>query len=335
MTRPRVWLAMDVTLPLQLFSGESWAALARVADVAPGPPLGEFGTDRAAAALAETEVLLTGWGCPRIDEDILDAAPRLRAIVHAAGSVKGHVAAAAWDRGIQVSSAAAANALPVAEYTVAMILLAGKRAHRIVREYRRRRGAIDLLAEYPHLGNYQRTVGVIGASKIGRRVIELLRPFDFTVLLADPFADETVATALGARLVDLDTLLAGSDVVSLHAPDLPSTQRLLDRSRLARIPDGATLINTARGALVDHDALIDELATGRFEAVLDVTDPEVLPVTSPLYALDNVVLTAHLAGAQGNELRRLADTAIAEIGRFAAGEPLHHAVSADQLTIMA
>jgi phosphoglycerate dehydrogenase-like enzyme len=291
---------MRPDLPQRLFDA---ARLAEVAELVP---------------LERAAVVLSGWGCPPLDAALLERADRLRAIVHAAGGVKGHVTDACWDRGLLVSTAAGANAEPVAEYTLARILLAGKAADRLAHEYRTRRAAIDLIGAFPDVGNLGKTVGIVGASRIGRRVLELLEPFDLHALVSDPYVDGSV---------DLDELLAASDVVSLHAPSLPSTRHMLDARRLALLRDGATLINTARGALVDQDALVAELVSGRIDAVIDVTEPEILPPDSPLYDLPNVVLTPHIAGALGVELRRLGDSALEELARFARGEPFAHPVT--------
>ena len=144
-------------------------------------------------------MILSSWGSPSLDAPALAAAPRLRALVHAAGSVKPYVTEALWRREIVVSSAAAANAIPVAEFTLAMILLANKRAFRLARSYRQRRARLDLLAEVPEAGNYAKTVGIVGASRIGRRVIELLRPHDLSVLVSDPYLDAATARTRAPR----------------------------------------------------------------------------------------------------------------------------------------
>lgn len=306
-------------------------ALRRVCDLAPGPVLDDFGTERALAVLAEVEVLVTGWGCPPIDAVALAAAPRLRAIVHTAGSVRGHVTEECWERGIEVSSAASANALPVAEYTVAMILLTGKRVLERARDLRARRRRADPLSTPREVGNFGRTVGVLSASMIGRRVIELLRPYDFRVLLHDPYVTEADAGALGVRAVGLGELVADSDVVSVHTPLLPETRGLVSRELIDAMRPDAVLINTARGAVVDQDALADAAAAGRIRAVLDVTDPEVLPAEHPLWDCDNVLITPHLAGSQGNEWGRLAELAVSEVGRWAAGVGFAHPVRREAL----
>jgi phosphoglycerate dehydrogenase-like enzyme len=328
-------LAMRPDLPARLFTAQDWERLHAAVDLDPGLVLDEFHSDRAAAALAGVDVLITGWGCPPISGAVLALAPRLAAIIHTGGSVKPVVTEACWDRRIAVSTAAAANALPVAEYTVAAILFAGKAIRAIEREYRSRRTAIDLLARYPDAGNYGRRVGVVGVSRIGRRVIELLRPFDIEVSACDPYLAEPDAVGLGVRLVELPELLAGCDIVTLHAPHLPGTRHLVDRAGLALMRDGATFINTARGALVDQEALVAELVSGRLNAVIDVTEPEVLPPDSPLYDLPNVTLTPHVAGALGTELARLGASAAAEVCRYVRGEPLAHPVVATDLVRIA
>ncbi|MHB9858181.1 hydroxyacid dehydrogenase [Streptomyces sp. YIM S03343] len=327
--RPRAVFAMTAENVPQIFPPEVLELLRSSLDIDPGLVFqqAEDLVDAAlAGALSRAEVLVTGWGCPRLDTAVLDAAPRLRAVLHAAGSVKGFTTPELWRRGITVSSAADANAVPVTEYTLAMILLAGKDLFAFRDRFRARR-AFPYGGIVPGIGNYGRRVGVIGASRIGRRLIELLRPHDLRVSLADPYVDEAGAAVLGVGLLPLDDLLRSSDIVTVHAPETPETYHLLGRRELALMPDGAVLINTARGSLVDHDALIAELRTGRLSAVLDVTDPEPLPPDSPLFDLSNAFLTPHLAGSQGNEVARLGRTVAEEAGRLAAGAPLEHVVN--------
>jgi len=324
--RPRALLAMQRDLADRLIDRSTMDLLTSVAELDPALVVDDFTTPEAAAALAEAEVIVSSWGCPPLDETVLAAAPNLRAVVHAAGSVKHHITDACWRRGIQVTSAAWANALPVAEYTVAAVLFANKQVLRLAAAYRDHRAPLDWQAAYPAAGNYRRTVGIVGASRIGRRVIELLRPHDLDLLLSDPYVGAEEAAELGARSVELDELCAASDVVSIHAPELPATRHLIDGRRLALLRDGTTLINTARGSLIDQDALIAELRTGRIAAVLDVTSPEVLPADSPLYDLPNVLLTPHVAGSLGGELHRMAAAAADELSRYAAGLPFAHPV---------
>ncbi|MFF2363393.1 hydroxyacid dehydrogenase [Streptomyces sp. NPDC058122] len=314
----------------RIFPPDILARLRERVDVDPSLVAGDFADPRVRARLADTEILITGWGCPLLDAAALDAAPKLRAVLHAAGSVKGFATPEVWERGIVVSSAAAANALPVAEYTLAMILLAGKDvfAHR---ERLRTERAFPYGEILPGVGNFGRRVGVVGASRIGRRLIELLRPFDLSVSLADPYVDEAGAAALGVPLLSLDELLAGSDIVTVHAPQTPETRHLIGRRELALMPAGSVLINTARGSLVDHDALIEALRAGRVGAILDVTDPEPLPADSPLHDLPNAFVTPHLAGSQGNEVARLGLTVLAEAERLLSGRPPEFRIALEDL----
>ncbi|WP_402463092.1 hydroxyacid dehydrogenase [Isoptericola aurantiacus] len=334
MNRLRAAFALhDPALLDRLFDGPARARLEELVDLDP-EVVTDLDDGRGLRALGEVEVLITGWGAPRLDEATLAHAPRLRAVVHTAGTVKSFVTEAVWSRGIQVSSAAEANARPVAEYTLAMVLLAGKRVFEATAAYRRL-GSLAAAAPASACGNNGLTVGIVGASRTGRQVIELLRPFDVDVLLHDPFVDRAGAGALGAVKVALDDLLRDSDVVSLHAPSLPETYRMIGARELALMADGSTLLNTARGALVDTAALTAEILTGRLRAVLDVTDPEPLPHGHPLYSAEGVLLTPHVAGSLGNELYRLGASAVAELERLAAGLEVAHPVRAEHLATTA
>lgn len=277
-------------------------------------------------APAEAEVLVTGWGCAPLTAEVLSGMPRLRAVLHAAGSVKGHLTDACWERGLLVSSAATANALPVAEFALGAILLCAKDVLRLRALYAAEH-RLPTARETASVGSFGTRVGIVGASRTGRRLIELLRPFGFEVAVHDPYLPAQEAAALGVLPLPLDELAATSRILSVHAPDLPATRHLLDARRLALMPHGATLVNTARGALVDTAALTAELVRGRLCAVLDVTEPEPLPADSPLFSLPNVLLTPHLAGALGNELALLGDAVAGEAERLVAGLPLHHAVT--------
>ncbi|MCN9242254.1 hydroxyacid dehydrogenase [Streptomyces sp. RY43-2] len=333
--RPRTALAMSPDAAAAVLDPESLTALAALCDLVPPPVLDDFTAPRARAVLAEVDLLVTGWGCPPLDTDVLRAAPRLRAVVHTAGSVRGHLTDACWERGIEVSSAASANALPVAEYTLAMILLTGKHVLERARAYRTTRTREDWLRTPRTIGNHRRTVGILSASLIGRRVIELLRPYDIDVLLHDPYVTDAEARRLGVTRVELAELFARGDTVSVHTPLLPATRGLVSRSLIESMRPGAVLINTARGAVVDQDALAEAAGAGRVRAVLDVTDPEVLPPDHPLWDSEQVLLTPHLAGSQGNEWRRLTDLALAETARWASGAGFLHPVTRERLPFQA
>lgn len=295
-------------------------------------PIGAW-DEEASTVLAEAEVIVGHWGCPPLDAAMLDRAPRLGLFAYAAGTVKMTLTDAVWDRDIRVTSGANANAEPVAEFTLAAILFANKGVLW-------RRGPADFSAMSNmgdrQWGNYGRTIGIIGASLIGRRVIELLRPFPhLTVTLYDPYVTPEEAASLGVEKLELDELCASADVLSIHAPALPETMHMIGPDQLSALPDGATVINTARGPLIDHEALLPHLVSGRLYAILDVTDPEPLSDNSPILELPNVWISPHLAGSQGTELARMTDYVIEEVRRWSAGEPALNEVTKERLATMA
>lgn len=325
--KPAVVLAMMDGLVEHAFTPEQLTRLRSVGELLDERPLDDFDDPRADDLLARAEVLVGHWGCPTLTAEVLERAPRLRLFAYAAGTVKWQVTDAVWRRGLLVTSAAAANAVPVAEYTVAMVLLAGKGVL-LSREQQRDPG-VKVPLDPLRAGNYGLRVGLVGASHVGRLVIDLLRPHDLRVAVYDPYLTPAEADALGVELVqDLDELCGSVDVLSLHAPDVDATKGMIGAAQLARLRDGATFINTARPALVDTAALEAELTSGRLAAILDVTDPEPMPAGHPLLALPNVFVTPHVAGASGNELARLAELAVVEVERFVAGELPRYPVTA-------
>lgn len=325
--RPKLAFAYDPARTERVFSARDLDRLRAVADIVREAPLPRLDSDEARAAIADIDVLITGWGAPPIDAATLAAAPRLRLIAHSAGTVKPFIDRAVFEAGVSVITAAAANAVPVAEFTLAAILFANKRVlefRDIYRQSRTRDGLAPIMASA--FGNYRNVIGVIGASRIGLKLIEMLRPFDFEVILHAPRMSPEQAAALGVGLVGLDELMSCSDIVTLHSASVPETHHMLGAREFALMRDGTTFINTARGAIVDHAAMERELVSGRISAVLDVTDPEPLPAGSPLYELGNVLLLPHIAGAAGVERERLGALVVDEVVRFARGEPLQHLI---------
>lgn len=319
--RPKLAFAMAADKTRHVFDAAALARLARSCDIVRATPLEEFSSAEARAVLGEIDILVTGWGCPMLTPEVIANANNLKLVAHAAGTVKFTVDPAVYEAGIRVTHAADANAVPVAEFTLAAIIFANKRVFELRDRYRAdpaRRTTYALMDE--RIGNYHRTIGLVGASRIGRRVARMLQGLDVTVLINDPFMAADDPLLARAELVDLDTLMARSDVVSVHAPALPSTQGMIGAKQLKLMQDGAGFINTARGSLVDEAALIAELQTGRIHAVIDVTDPEIPETGSPLYSLPNVFLTPHIAGAAGTERLRLGELVIAEIERFVGGQ---------------
>ena len=312
-------LAMPDGLQHRMFTPAQLKELSELADIDTARTVPDLAA-ASDAELAEVEVLLTGWGSPAVDADALERMPRLRAIVHTAGTVRFVATDAVWERGdVAVTSATEANAVPVAEYTLAQILLAGKRSLAREARYRAERAVTPAAATEAGIGNHGGVVGLIGASRIGVLVAEHLARFDLEVLITDPFVGAEQIAALGARKVEPEELYSRADVVSLHAPDVPATQGMVTAELLALMRDGTTFLNTARPALVDIDALRAELVSGRLSAVLDVHDD--LAPDDPLWDLPTVSITPHIAGSQGNELHRMGESALEEVRRLASGQP--------------
>lgn len=273
--------------------------------------------------LARSEVLILGWGSGTLNAEALARFPHLRLVVFAGGSAAAVLDAAAADAaGIARSNAGAANAVPVAEFALAAVLLAGTGAFGAREVYRREQRFLDREARMGDLGTYRMQVGVVGASRIGRRVLELLAQHEVELLLHDPTLSAEEARALGCTPLPLLELMARADVVTLHAPSTPATRGMIGAAELAALRDGATVVNTARGELIDQEALVDEVSSGRIRAVLDVTTPDPLPAGHPLYASENVFLTPHVAGSLGRDLRRMGEMVVAEVERHCTGRPL-------------
>lgn len=287
----------------------------------------------AAAQLSRTEVLFTTWSCPPFDDELLARLPNLRAVFYGAGSVKHLTTPAFWDRGIVLCSAWRANAIPVAEFTLGAILLSLKN---VWSYHRTLRSAEVWHSNLPMPGAFDSTVGLVSLGAIGRLVVELLRPFSIRVLAYDPYLSPEAAAEMGVRRVSLEELFEQSDVVSLHIPWLPETEKMINRPLLERLRPHSTLINTARGAVIDEDDLV-AVFTGRpdLTAILDVTHPEPPAPDSPLWGLPNIQFTPHVAGSMPREYGRLGSFMADEFLRWSQGHPLQHQVTPEVLARMA
>ena len=305
------------------------ADLTRVRAVGEVRILGGNDRDLMLPQLHDVDVLLGSWGMPRLDNELLRAAPRLKAVCYAAGSVKGFVTPEFFARGVVITTAMHANAVPVAEVTVALITLANKQWFSAQSDMRKARGWLH----QPHVGNFETTVGLIGCGAIARLVIAKLAATDVRVLVYDPHVRDLPPGV--EQVADLLDLARRSDVVSLHAPDIPATHGMCNATFFSAMKDGATFINTARGNLVDEAALLAELQRGRIYAHLDVTQPEPPVADSPFYHLPNVWLTPHLAGSSAGEVRRMGRLAIDECVRLVTGQPPRFPVTYEMLATMA
>ena len=281
-----------------------------------------------AEEVGEAEVLVTGWGSPQVTAAVLDAAPELQVLAHTGGSVATYASAACYDRGVTVLSANDEMARFVAEQVVASVVAWRRRLPQFDRAMRD--GEWDAGETVESLRGAD--VGLVGLGTIGRFLLDHLQSWDVSVTVYDPYLDDGALDdwpfATRGELADA----LESDVVSLHASLTPETEGMLGPDELARVPDGAVFVNTARAALVDEAALRAELESGRIDAVLDVFHDEPLPADDPLREMNNVLLTPHTGGSRVRP--PLTASVLDDLERYERGEPLEHAVSREQWQLM-
>ena len=317
--RPKVAVLMDTVQQKRVLDDASWSLLKDRYEIRRNPHNRPLVVEELTEILDGMDAAMSGWRVISIGEEALERADKLRCVAHAAGSVKGLVTDALWSRQIRVTSASAGIAEDVARTTVCLI-------HLGVKKWWPFQGWVrggGWLNDAPFAADEVtgKTVGVIAASHIGRRVIKLLPNFGVgRILLYDPYVTAERAQEIGAEKAELDDLMRVSDVVTCHAPATTETRHLIDARRLRLLKNGAVFVNTSRGGNVDETALIAELHTGRIFAFLDVTDPEPPTRESELRRLDNVVLTPHISGCM-TQCQLLGRMAIEELRRHFAGEP--------------
>src|SRR5690625_294719 len=285
--------------------------------------------ERVVENLRGAEVCMTQMA--PVTAKVIEACPDLRLVSVCRGGPINVDLEAATAAGVAVTYAPGRNATAAAEYAIAMILAALRRIPAADAELGEGRWRGDFYA-YDQAGVELRgtSVGLVGYGAIGRIVARILRAFEAEVLVSDPYTDEATAAEDGVRLVGLEELLSTCTVVSLHARLTPETRNLIDADRLALMPRGSVLVNTARGGLLDHAPLPDALRSGQLGALaLDVYDVEPPPADWPLRGLDNVVTTPHLAGATRQTAERAARIVSAEVVRYLRGEEPNHLANPD------
>lgn len=288
------------------------------------------------AKFADTEYIFSTWGMPSFtEEEIRTYLPSLKAVFYGAGSVQSF-ARPFLNCGVKVFSAWAANAVPVAEYTVAQIILAGKDFFVQSRLLAAEDRAAAQARHGGHIGNYRKKVGLIGCGMIGSLVAELLKAYDLEVMAFDPFMSPEKAERLGVTPCSLEEMFATCSVVSNHLANNPQTQRMLTYKHFSSMLPYATFLNTGRGAQVVEEDLV-RILTERpdLTAVLDVTHPEPSPAGHPFYSLPNCFMTPHIAGSLGGEVVRMAEYMVDEYERLTAGVPVKYEVTLKMLETMA
>jgi phosphoglycerate dehydrogenase-like enzyme len=332
--KPKVFVAFRPSLYGILYSPETDVALRAFGDVTYHDSETNLTSDELAARVPGFDAVLSSWGTPRFTAEVLDAADQLKIVAHTAGSIKNMLPRPVFEQGIVVTHAASAIAGAVADLSLALTMLLLRRVHlndRLLRDSDWG-AARDLPLGREIAGT---RVGVVGAGYTGRWFIRLLRAVEAEVWVYDPYLSEETAMALGVKRTELNTLFAECPVVSVQAPATEETYHMIGAEQLRLLQDGACFVNTARSRVIDYDALLAELQTGRIEAALDVFDGEPLPEDNPFRKLGNVVLTPHIAGASVQARHRQGQWMLEELQRFFRGEPLRYQVTADMLETMA
>ncbi len=284
---------------------------------------------------SDGQIILSGWGGPRIDEGFLAKMPGLEAVFYGAGSIRGIVTDEFWKSNVVITSSWAANAIPVAEYTFAQIILCLKNTYSLQNEYKKQRSGFLKSDRFAH-GTYKTRVGVISLGVIGRIVCNMLKYLDVEVYAYDPFFSENAAHSLGVKLTDLESLFKNCHVVSLHAPWLPETEGMIKGIHFKSMMQNSSFINTARGAIVNEEEMISVLRDRcDITAVLDVTYPEPPTRDSLLFSLKNVFLTPHIAGSMNNECARMGKYAVDELERFINKNDLMYRITKEMFDKMA
>lgn len=289
--------------------------------------------ERHAPALRDVEVIFATWGMPSLSDAQLAQLPALKAVFYAAGNVKAF-ARPLVSRDIVLVSAWASNAIATAQLALAQVLLTCRGYFRSVRRYAQSRSLAEAKA-FRRAGAAGETIGIIGMGWVGKRLTQELRALAFRVLASDPMLTEAKARELGVEKTSLEQLFQRAYIVSNHIPDLPTTKGVLGGALFASMREGATFINTGRGAQVVESELAAVLrARSDLTALLDVTEPEPPAPDSELWQLPNVVISPHIGGTIGDEVTRLADVAIEEFVAWDAGQPLRYQVTRQVLETM-
>ncbi len=338
MEKPRVYVLPSGKLQEQLFPPKVREVLAEFAEPVYNTSEGRVSSEDLAKRLQGFAALITGWGAPKLTAEVLDAAADLRIVGHAAGSVKFILPdplAEFFRRGIKMTCATNTMSRYVAELALCLTIGSLRR----VSLFREEMKGSDLWWGTYHESEpdtlVEQRVGVVGLGMISWEFIRLLKPFGCEVWAYSKHADLKRAAAEGVKLVELDDLLRNCRIVCLFAAVRPDTIKMINRERLKLLADGSVIVNPARGALVDEEALIEELKVGRLWAGLDVTDPEPPAADSLLRNLPNVLLTPHVGGPVPSRYRDMSAFIVEDLRRFFRGEALQGEVTEKRLEGMA
>lgn len=317
-----------------VFSEDVMKKLKKYGDVSP-KLINKRSLEKHKAFLSECEVAFATWGMLKLsEEEIKKYLPKLKIVFYAAGTVQ-YFAKPFLNCGVRVFSAFAANAVPVAEYTVSQIILASKGFYQGAKRYR-----TALPSSFIHTqkskGNFDIKVGLAGLGSIGSMVAERLKEYDVKVYAYDPFCSEEKAEKLGVTLVDLETLFKECDVISNHLANKKELKNVFTDKYFSSMKKHSTFINTGRGDQVNEWALTKNLLLHPSRtAVLDVLKLELIPYINPLFWCPNAIITPHIAGSMGNETHRMAYYMIEQLDNYIKGAETQYEVTKEMLSTMA
>ena len=340
MSKPKVLYIPPQSHTDLVFKPEHFQRLLDAFDVTVNPESGTPPVEALAAGVAGYDAVVTGWGTPMLNDAFFQAADGLKMIAHSAGSVKAFLNQHLVDeymlpRGIACYGSNLAIAYNVAESAVGMLLMTSRLWPAFAQNFRDT--GTWKPAEIRGNGQYLlgSTVGIVSASTVGREVIRLLQPWDLRVLIYDPYLPDEEAARLNVTKVGLDELFAQSDHISLHAPSIPATDNMIGAAQLKLMKDGATLVNTSRGSVIDHEALLAECRTGRIYVCLDVTTPEPLPPDSPFRELQNVYITPHISGSGYYGYFKIGEMTVGALEDFFGGRKVKGEVDLRKFEVLA
>lgn len=292
----------------------------------------QFSTDELREKIIDMDVCISGWGCRQFDKSVLEGAERLKLIAHTGGTVAAIVSDYAYEKGIKVISGNWIFAESVAEGVIAYILGSLREIPFYSNEMQAGRWRVEGCSY--NEGLLEQTVGLVGFGAVARFLVKMLAPFRVKIKVFDPYITDDICIKYGVERATLKTIFSTSKIISIHAPKTPDTYHMIGRDLLQMIADGALIVNTARGSIIDENALAEELEEKRFKAVLDVFEVEPLPADSKLRGLPNVILIPHMAGPTTDRRKSVTLALIEDIQNFFNGRQLKYEIGKDYAMAM-
>lgn len=328
----KIAVLVEEKLRKELITDQVWKKIQALGEVA-ALECGCTDERKICEVMRDAQIAVTSWGSPRLDQELLDCAPGLELVAHAAGSVKSIVSDELYDRNIRVVSSARVLSRGVSEMALGLTIAAAKNVFSANEQIH----SGEWPKEFSPVNElYEMTVGVVGCGFAGAHYVELLKPFDVRIMVYDPGLDREAIEKLGGEKAELSDLLKESDIISLHAPSIDATYHMINEDSIGLMKDRAILINTARGSLIDEAALAKAMENGKLKyACLDVTDPEPPKADSPLRKLPNCIMTPHVAGLFNNGKYKIGAHVYEEMVRYNQGEALLTEVTKEMLSTIA